>query len=174
MVIFQPQSAAIHPRSRNWWQPDAFLKGRSKLSWEDADRRIENALQRIKSKMSKQPSPNDPEELPNVIEKVDQEQMQHFVTTIRSAEQQVGENIIQALRSDGTVAVLTTVMIGPDGQQRIVTAALNPALVSQIQQLLVGAQQEREEEELCVGFHCLVKPKTPPEPPTAPNVPEDK
>jgi hypothetical protein len=120
------------------------------------------------------PSPNDPVELPKVIEKVDQEQLQHFVTTIRSAEHQVGENIIQALRSDGTVAVLTTVMNGPDGQQRIVTAALNPQLMSQIQQLLVGAQKERKEEEMCVGYHCFVKPKDPPQPPVAPSVDAEK
>jgi hypothetical protein len=105
------------------------------------------------------PSPNDPVELPKVIEKVDQEQLQHF---------------IQALRSDGTVAVLTTVMNGPDGQQRIVTAALNPQLMSQIQQLLVGAQKERKEEEMCVGYHCFVKPKDPPQPPVAPSVDAEK
>jgi hypothetical protein len=120
-----------------------------------------------------QPSPENPTELPHVVEKVDQEQLQHFVTTIRSAEQQVGENIIQALRSDGTVAVLTTALVGPDGQQRIVSAALNPALMSQIQQLLMGAQQEREEEEMCVGFHCFIKLKGGPEAPTAPTIESD-
>ena len=94
-----------------------------------------------------------------VAKKVDQRQLQHFVTTIKSAEQQVGENIIQALQHDGTVAVLTTVVVGPDGQQRVVSAALDPKLMSQVQALIMKAQEEREEEEPCVGFHCLIKPK---------------
>jgi len=94
-----------------------------------------------------------------VAEKVDERQLQHFVTTIKTAEAQVGENIIQALQHDGTVAVLTTVVVGPDGQQRVVSAALDPKMMSQVQTLLTAAQEEREEEEPCVGFHCLVKPK---------------
>ncbi len=99
-------------------------------------------------------------ENPVVVEKVDRERLQQFVTKIRTAEQQVGENIIQALKHDDTVAVLTTVVMGPDGQQCVVTAALDPKLMSQVQELLVRASKEREEEEPCVGFHCLVKPKT--------------
>lgn len=108
---------------------------------------------------------NQPEEKPqpagemDVVEKVDASQLQHFVTTIKSAEQQVGENIINALGHDGTVAVLTTVVMGQDGQQRVVTAALNPQVMSQVQKLLMTAKEEREEEEPCVGFHCLIKPK---------------
>lgn len=94
-----------------------------------------------------------------VVQKVDSNQLQHFVTTIKTAEQQVGENIIQALQHDGTVAVLTTVVMGPDGQQRVVSAALKPELMQQVQTILMSAQDEREEEEPCVGFHCLVKPK---------------
>lgn len=94
-----------------------------------------------------------------VAEKVDPKQLQHFVTTIKSAEQQVGENIIQALQHDGTVAVLTTVVVGSDGQQRVVSAALDPKMMSQVQMVLAKAQEEREEEEPCVGFHCLIKPK---------------
>lgn len=96
----------------------------------------------------------------NVASKVDPSQLQHFVTTIKTAEAQVGENIISALQHDGTVAVLTTVVVGQDGQQRVVSAALNPEMMSQVQKILTSAQQEREEEEPCVGFHCLVKPKS--------------
>ena len=95
-----------------------------------------------------------------VAEKVDQRQLQHFVTTIKTAEQQVGENIIQALQHDGTVAVLTSVVVGPDGQQRVVSAALDPEMLSQVQSLLTKAQEKREEEEPCVGFHCLITPKS--------------
>lgn len=97
---------------------------------------------------------------PEIVEKVDPQQMAHFVTEIKSAEQQVGENIIKALQHDGTVAVLTTVVRGPDGQQRVVSAALNPSMMAQVQQVLMTAQDEREPEEPCVGFHCLVKPKS--------------
>ena len=112
-----------------------------------------------------QPEPEklDPQQNPlaamDVVEKVDPQQLQHFVTTIKTAEGQVGENILSALRHDGTVAVLTTVVMGPDGQQRVVSAALNPQMMTQVQKILIEAQQDREEEEPCVGFHCLVKPK---------------
>lgn len=95
----------------------------------------------------------------DIVKKVDVTQLQHFVTTIKTAEQQVGENIINALQHDGTVAVLTTVVVGQDGQQMVVSAALKPEVMTQVQKLLVSAQEEREEEEPCVGFHCLIKPK---------------
>ena len=102
------------------------------------------------------PSENDG---PEVIQKVDQQQLQHFVTEIKSAEAQVGENIIRALSHDDTVAVLTTVVAGPNGEQQVVTAALNPDMMDQVRDVLTTAQEEREPEEPCVGFHCLVKPK---------------
>lgn len=101
---------------------------------------------------------DDPEQ-PLIVKKADVNQLQHFVSTIKTAEQQVGENIIRALQHEGTVAVLTTVVIGPDGQQQIVSAALKPEMMQQVQRLLTMAQQEREDEETCVGFHCLLKPK---------------
>lgn len=82
-----------------------------------------------------------------------------FVTTIKNAPQQIGEHIIQALQHADTVAVLTTVVIGPDGQQRVISAALNPKRLQQVQEILQAAQEERIEEEPCFGFHCLVKPK---------------
>lgn len=90
---------------------------------------------------------------------VDQSQLAQFVTTIKNAEQQVGEHIIQALQHADTVAVITTVAMGPDGQQRVISAALNPERMQQVQELLQAAEDEREEEEPCIGFHCLVKPK---------------
>ncbi len=90
---------------------------------------------------------------------VDPNQLTHFVTTIKNAEQQVGEHIIKALQHGDTVAVLTTVIVGPDGTQRIVSAALDPRRLTQVNEILRSAQQEREEQEPCFGFHCLVKPK---------------
>ena len=88
-----------------------------------------------------------------------QKPIAQFVTTIRNPEQQVGQHIIQALQHDDTVAVLTTVALGPDGQQRVISAALNPERMKQVQEILSAAEQERETEEPCVGFHCLIKPK---------------
>ncbi len=90
---------------------------------------------------------------------VDPKQLQHFVTRIKNAEQQVGEHILRALQHDDTVAVLTTVMIGADGSQQIVSAALDPDRMAQVNEILQTAQQQREPQEPCFGFHCLVKPK---------------
>ena len=93
------------------------------------------------------------------INEVDPKQILHFVTTIKNAEQQVGEHILKALQHGDTVAVLTTVVLGPDGTQRIVSAALDPTRMSQVNEILQSAQRERQEQEPCFGFHCLVKPK---------------
>ena len=93
-------------------------------------------------------------------DQVDQQQMARFVTTIKNAEQQVGEHIIRALQHNDTVAVITTVVMGQDGQQHGVAASLNPERMQQVQDLLQAATEEREDEEPCVGFHCLVKAKS--------------
>ncbi len=95
-----------------------------------------------------------------VTNDVDEEQIAQFVTTIRNAEEQVGHHIIGALKHDNTVAVITTVAMGPDGKQRVISAALSPERMQMVQQILQSAEVEREDEEPCVGFHCLVKPKT--------------
>ena len=92
-------------------------------------------------------------------EQVDKSQIAQFVTAIKNAEQQVGEHIIRALQHEDTVAVITTVAMGPDGQQRVISAALSPERLQQVQEILQAAEDEREDEEPCVGFHCLVKPR---------------
>jgi hypothetical protein len=101
-----------------------------------------------------------PNKTGQVTNDVDGEKIAQFVTTIRNAEEQVGQHIIQALQHDGTVAVITTVAVGPDGNQQVISAALNPERMKQVQEMLTEAEKEREEEKPCVGFHCLVKPKT--------------
>lgn len=90
---------------------------------------------------------------------VDKSKIAQFITTIKNAEQQVGEHIIRALQHEDTVAVITTVAMGPDGQQRVISAALSPERLQQVQEILKAAEEEREYEEPCVGFHCLVKPR---------------
>ena len=92
-----------------------------------------------------------------VIQKVDRQAIRQFVTELKTAEQQVGEHIIEALADDQTVAVLTTVVMGPDGRQRIVSAGLDPRLMAEVQSILVEAQEKRVEEVPCVGFHCYVR-----------------
>ncbi len=98
---------------------------------------------------------------PNRVSSGDQRKdtIAQFVTTIRNPEAQVGQHIIQALQHDDTVAVLTTVALGADGQQRVISVALDPDRMAQVQEILTSAEGEREDEEPCVGFHCLIKPK---------------
>lgn len=93
------------------------------------------------------------------VPNADPQRIVHFVTTIKNAEQQVGEHILQSLQHADTVAVLTTVGVGPDGSQMIVSAALSPAKLAQVNEILQSAQQERAGEEPCFGFHCLIEPK---------------
>lgn len=97
--------------------------------------------------------------LPVVAPQEGERQIKRFVTQLKSAEVQVGEHIIVALQDPSTVAVLTTVVVAPDGGQRIVSAGLDPELLEQVQSLLDKAEDERDEEVPCVGFHCFVKRK---------------
>ncbi len=113
--------------------------------------------------MPEQTSPQQPSDdaaqPANQVQNATAEQVARFVTTIKNVEQQVGEHVIAALQHQQTVAVLTSVVTGPGGQQHIVSAALDPSQMQMVNQLLAGAAQTREEETMCVGFHCLLKPK---------------
>jgi hypothetical protein len=102
-----------------------------------------------------------PQSQPGRVAPHDQQkdQITQFVTTIKNPAEQIGEHVIQALQHDDTVAVLTTVVLGSDGQKRVNSAALDPKRMQQVQEILTDAEQEREAEEPCVGFHCLIKPK---------------
>lgn len=101
--------------------------------------------------MESEPDPQ-PDSLPNSM----RAPIKHFVTTIKNAEQQVGENIIRALSEQGTVAALTTLVQGPDGTQHLVTAALGDDMMAQVRRLLSAVQEEQMEEVMCVGFHCML------------------
>ena len=90
---------------------------------------------------------------------MDASQIKQFATQIKSAEHQIGEHILTALQDPETVAVLTAVVAGTDGTQSIVSAALDPQILKQVQRLLHDAEVTRDEEVPCVGFHCLLKRK---------------
>ena len=95
-----------------------------------------------------------------VAQNATSQQMARFVSKIKNLEHQVGEHVVQALQHPETVAVLTTIVIGPSGEQHIVSAALSPAKMAQINTLLQDAVEERVEDEICLGFHCLLQPKS--------------
>ncbi|MCH8315441.1 MAG: hypothetical protein IIA64_05660 [Planctomycetes bacterium] len=103
--------------------------------------------------------PEGDDNLPAVVQDVDTNQIKQFITQIRSAEHQVGEHIINALQDPDTVAVLTTVVIGPKGGQHIVSAGLDPETLEEVQKMLVKAEEDRHEDIPCVGFHCFLKRK---------------
>ena len=103
--------------------------------------------------------PHDANDLPAVTSRVDGNQIKQFATQIKSAEHQIGEHILTALQDPETVAVLTAVVVGLDGTQSIVSAALEPEILEQVQRLLRDAEDKRDEEVPCIGFHCLLKRK---------------
>ena len=80
-----------------------------------------------------------------------------FVTTLSPIEQQVGVHVIAALQHEDTVAVITTVAMGRDGQQRIISVGLDPELLEQVQELIMQAQAEKTQRVPCVGFHCRLE-----------------
>ncbi len=94
-----------------------------------------------------------------VAQNATSQQVARFVSRIKNLEHQVGEHVVQALQQPDTVAVLTTIVVGPSGDQHIVSAALNPTKMAQINALLQDAVEERVDDEICLGFHCLLQPK---------------
>jgi hypothetical protein len=86
-------------------------------------------------------------------------ELRQVVTPLVSLEQQVGAHVIHALQQQDTVAVLTTVMPGPNGSQCIVSVGLNADRMDDVQQLLAESQLPEVERVPCVGFHCFVQPK---------------
>ncbi len=107
--------------------------------------------------MSDPSQSNDPP-VPNVAPRKEPH-VARFVSKIKNLDVQIGEHVLAALQHPDTVAVLTTIVVGPGGEQHIVSAALNPQRMSQVNEILEEAQQERVDDEVCFGFHCLVKPK---------------
>jgi hypothetical protein len=80
-----------------------------------------------------------------------------FVTVLTPMEQQVGMHVINALQHPETVAVITTVAMGKDGMQRIVSVGLDPETLQQIEELVVNAREERTKRVPCIGFQCVLE-----------------
>lgn len=93
------------------------------------------------------------------VQNGNEQSVSRFVSKVKNLDLQIGEHVLAALQHPNTVAVLTTVVIGPGGEQHIVSAALNPQRMAEVNEILEEAQQERVEDEVCFGFHCLLKPK---------------
>jgi hypothetical protein len=108
--------------------------------------------------MPSEPNSNPKSPLGNSTDR-NEKQVARFVSKVKNLDQQIGEHVLAALQHPDTVAVLTTVVFGPSGEQHIVSASLNPEKMSQVNELLDEAQRERVEDEVCYGFHCLIKPK---------------
>ena len=101
--------------------------------------------------------PHDGNDMPAVTNQ-DSGQLRQLVTRIKSYEHQMGEHIMTALQDPNTVAVLTAVLAGPGGQA-LVSAALDPDMLEQVQKIIHDAEAKRAEEVPCIGFHCLLKRK---------------
>jgi len=93
--------------------------------------------------------PHDSNDLPAVTNQ-DAGQLKQFVTVIKSCEQQMGEHILTALQDPNTVAVITAIVAGPGGQA-LVSAALDPDMLGQVQKILSNAEAKRSEEVPCIA-----------------------
>jgi hypothetical protein len=87
-----------------------------------------------------------------------------MMSTLNSITEQVGEHVLQALRQEHIVAVISTIVpgVGP-GADRVVSMPLNADMMAGIDVLLHGVQSipEEEFEAKCIGFQCPVPPPKP-------------
>ncbi|MEM7167264.1 MAG: hypothetical protein AAF581_17520 [Planctomycetota bacterium] len=87
------------------------------------------------------------------------EELPQFVTRLTPIEQQVGVNVIAALQHPETAAVLSSVAMGGDGAQRIVSVGLDLELLQEIQMLLQRAAAKEKPAApsvKCIGFQCYI------------------
>ena len=80
----------------------------------------------------------------------------HFVSQIHSIEEQVGANVVSALKHEGTVAVMTAVLPGTGGE-RIASVPLDQELWVQVSELLSHAGEEKAQDVPCIGFQCVLR-----------------
>ena len=84
--------------------------------------------------------------------------LKHFVSELKSIEDQVGQHVIAALKHEGTVAVLTAVLPGAGSSgERIASVPLDQELWIQVQELLTTAGEEQARDVQCIGFHCVLQ-----------------
>ncbi len=84
--------------------------------------------------------------------------LKHFVSELKSIEDQVGQHVIAALKHEGTVAVLTAVLPGAGSSgERIASVPLDQELWIQVQELLTTAGEEQAQDVQCIGFHCVLQ-----------------
>ena len=77
-----------------------------------------------------------------------------FVTPLASVAEQMGRHVIAALGHPNTVAVITTVT-GSQTGQKIVSMALDPEQMNEVNALLAEIEESDTPEQIdCVGFHC--------------------
>ena len=79
-----------------------------------------------------------------------------YVSSLNSIEEQIGKHIMGCLRTDGTVAVISTLMTGiGTGADRIVTMPVTCDQMGQIDLIINGGEEEEEDgEHRCIGFQC--------------------
>jgi hypothetical protein len=74
--------------------------------------------------------------------------------------EQVGRNVLEALRDPDAVAVITTMIPGITAD-RVVSLGLTPDQMAEVQELLERISEEDEEtasdEQRCIGFQCRVE-----------------
>lgn len=77
-----------------------------------------------------------------------------YVSALVPMEQQIGAHVMAALQHENTVGVLSAVVTGPDGVQRIVSAPLDAKKLAMVRDLLESADDEQTQRVSCFGFHC--------------------
>jgi hypothetical protein len=109
------------------------------------------------SRKSKRDPDRDPKREQGAIEPARPRQLHEYTSPLKSAEVQVGEHVIAVLQQPETVAVLTTVLAGADGSQRIVSVGLDAARLEDVRELLAEAGVDEARRVPCIGFHCFLK-----------------
>ncbi len=83
-----------------------------------------------------------------------------IATQLLPISEQVGRNVLQALRAPDAVAVITTMVPGITAD-RVVSLGLNADQMAEVQYLLESIAAEDEEaaadEARCIGFQCRVE-----------------
>lgn len=99
----------------------------------------------------------DPGEPGDLVKRNEPHPLHEYTSPLKSAEVQVGEHVITVLQQPETVAVLTTVLAGADGSQRIVSVGLDAERLEDVRELLTEAGVEEARRVPCIGFHCFLK-----------------